>query len=113
MTEYLALERYARNRVSGPLAATRYRSGIRAMQYQAMNYILREAAEAAGIDPSRALSSRTMRVTGITMAKDAGASWEEIQAISDHASKSESLRYARNLAGTWIVLDDEDPALAP
>ena len=111
LSQYLALERFARSRTTGPLAATRYGGEVRMMTSAGMNAMLRVAAQAAGLDQSLVLSSRTMRVTGITLAKDAGATWEEVRALSDHASNSESLRYVRNLTRTWIVLDDEDPAL--
>lgn len=111
ITAYLSHLRIARNVSKGPFVGAPYGKQIRPMTSKAWNHVLKGAWEKAGLPAERRPSSRSMRVSGVTLAKQAGASLEEIQRLTDHTDPQSVLIYVRGYdsEGLHIVLSDIDP----
>lgn len=91
-----------------PFAASLYAGKRAPMTCEAWNYILTRAWNRAGLPSERIISSRSMRVTGATLAKHAGASIEQIQAITDHRDSRSIAIYVRKYdpTGSHISLNE-------
>lgn len=91
-----------------PFTASLYARKRAAMTCQAWNYTLSRAWNRAGLPSERKVSSRSMRVTGATLAKHAGASIEQIQGITDHRDSRSIAIYVRKYdpTGSHITLSE-------
>jgi len=111
ITGYLTHLRIARHITTGPFVGAPYGKQVRPMTSKGWNHVLKGAWETAGLPAERRPSSRSMRVSGVTLAKQAGASLEEIQRLTDHTDPRSVLIYVRGYdsEGLHIVLSDIDP----
>jgi len=111
ITAYLTHLRIARHITTGPFVGALRNGQIRPMTRKGWNHVLKGAWEKAGLPADRRPSSRSMRVSGVTLAKQAGASLEDIQRLTDHTDPRSVLIYVRgyDAQGLHIVLSDIDP----
>lgn len=110
LRDYCAYQRIVRRRTTGSIVETLYAGKRRPMTRAAWNYVLGKAWKRAGLPEGRRISSRSMRVTGASLAKKAGATIEQIQALTDHRDPRAVSIYLRNYdpEGMHIVLLDDE-----
>lgn len=95
LDDYLALERYAYGRVSGPLWATVYGGQTRAMTKANGAIIIKQLWAAAGLPEDAKVATRSMRAGGATAASRAGASIQDICDLTDHSDPAVAIIYVR------------------
>lgn len=109
LRDYCDYQRIVRQRTKGSIVQSLYAGRHRPMTTKGWNHVLAYAWTRAGLPDDRRISSRSMRVTGATLAKRAGATIEQVQALTDHRDPRSVQVYLRkhDSEGTHIVLLDE------
>lgn len=108
LTDYLAYETKVAHRTSGPLFASRQNGRTTALTDAAWRRTLKETWKAAGLSDDTRISTRSMRVTGATLAHLGGANIADICSLTDHRSPEMAGVYVRrrNPRGHHITLDE-------